>query len=29
MEQVDPSGQTQWQAVFGFGTVLGYNTLLE
>jgi len=29
MEEVDPTGQLHWQAVFGFGTVLGYNTLLE
>ncbi len=29
MEQVDPSGELVWQATFGFGTVLGYNTLLE
>jgi len=29
MEEVDPTGHLHWQAVFGFGTVLGYNTLLE
>ncbi len=29
MEEVDSSGQLLWQAVFGFGTVLGYSTVLE
>lgn len=29
MDQVDVEGELTWQAVFGFGTMLGYNTVLE
>ncbi len=29
LEQVTPEGELSWQAKFGFGTALGYNTLLD
>jgi hypothetical protein len=29
LEQVTPQGELVWQAEFGFGTALGYNTLLD